>query len=66
MKAIRDDLSSSVTHAKVSIGKLKITRVYRQGTVDYKSIEELKGIDLERYRKGATSSLTFTISRDKS
>jgi len=63
MKAIREEISKAATHARINVGRLKVTRVTRQGTIDYKAIEELKGVDLERYRKGGTSSLTFTISK---
>jgi len=35
------------------IGKLKITRYVKKGCIDYHSIPELKGVDLEPYRKAA-------------
>jgi putative phage-type endonuclease len=36
------------------IGSLKVTPYMRQGSVDYKKIEALKGVDLEPYRKPPT------------
>ena len=33
----------------------KLTKVERKGSVDYKKVKELDGIDLEPYRKNPTS-----------
>lgn len=40
-------------------GGIKLSKIPRKGNVDYKSIPELNGIDLERYRKGTIE--TFRI-----
>lgn len=42
------------------IGDLKFTRFVRKGTIDYGSIPELKGIDLEKYRN--ESIVSFRVS----
>lgn len=39
----------------------KVTRYFRKGSVDYKGIPELKGVDLEAYRKPATENTRITI-----
>jgi putative phage-type endonuclease len=33
-------------------GGIKLSKITRKGNVDYKAIPELKGLDLEKYRKG--------------
>ena len=36
------------------VGSLKVTNVERKGSIDYKKVPELSGVDLEQYRKAAT------------
>lgn len=42
------------------IGDLKFTRFVRKGTIDYSSIPELKGVNVEKYRN--PSSINFRVS----
>lgn len=42
-----------------------VMRTERKGSVDYAKIPELKGIDLEPYRKKATTVCTVTIDKEK-
>ena len=37
----------------IQSGKLKVTHYYERGRIDYAAIEEIKNIDLEKYRKSA-------------
>ncbi len=46
-------------HPKILIGKLQITKSYRQGSVDYKAIPELDGVDLDKHRKPASECVTI-------
>ena len=48
---IREELKKDIPHARCKIGNLKIQRILRKGAVDFGSIEELKMVDLENYRK---------------
>ena len=41
-------------------GGIQITKVLRKGNVDYGSIPEIKGIDLDKWRKEATESWRIT------
>lgn len=51
---IEEELKSSYAKdMSAIIGKLKITRYTKKGPIDYHSIPELKGVDLESYRKAA-------------
>jgi len=66
MKNIKELISihSAVTsHPRCSIGRLNINRTVRKGGIDYEKVDELAGVDLEKYRKEVTSSLTFTIKK---
>lgn len=58
---IRDNLIFSAgDNEKVKIGDiLKLQKVYRKGSIDYSSIPELRGVNLESYRK--TSSCSWRI-----
>lgn len=42
---------------------LKVTRVERQGSVDYSKVPELKGINLDQYRK--QGSVSYRITEEK-
>ena len=50
---VEKELKSAVD-ADTQIGDLKISQVTRKGNVDYAKIPELKGMDLEQYRKKST------------
>ena len=39
----------------------KLTKVERKGSVDYKSVPELKGVDLEKYRKKSSSHWRLSL-----
>lgn len=53
-------------HARIICGDGKITKVVRQGSVNYKSIPELKSIDLEKFRGKSSSYFTIAKVVDKS
>lgn len=48
---------------RVMIGSVQVTKSFRRGTIDYNAVEELNGIDLERYRKSGAESFTITIKK---
>ena len=56
---IRDELICSASHPKLKLGPLNISKVIRKGNIDYKSIPQLKEIDLELYRKEPVISWVF-------
>jgi putative phage-type endonuclease len=62
-KALRPEILELAGRRNCIIGDLKITRSVAKGNVDYKSIPELKAIDLEKYRKGQTERFTITALR---
>lgn len=41
---------------------VKLTRVDRVGSIDYSKVPEIKGVDLEQYRKKGSTSYRITIS----
>lgn len=42
-------------------GNIKITHTARRGAIDYSKIDQLRGVDLEAYRKPSTNYTTVTI-----
>lgn len=44
------------------VGRVKISQCSRKGTVDYSKIEQLSGVDLDRYRKPGTTYTQVSIS----
>lgn len=50
-KEIRDRLIEISGDQSSTGGGVKLSRIPRQGTIDYKAIPELENVDLEKYRK---------------
>lgn len=48
---IKAFLLKNLTHSKNLVGRLKISKVNRKGSIDYSKISVLKGMDLDVYRK---------------
>jgi hypothetical protein len=62
MKLIKQKLDELVQEDKAKFYGLSLTRGERVGSVDYGKIPELKGVDLERYRKSPVKVLTIKVS----
>lgn len=45
----------------VSVGGVTISRVTRQGAIDYASIPELRGVNLENYRKKSIEIINVRV-----
>ena len=60
---IKEDILAKVTHPKMKACGVTIVQVERAGAVDYKKIPELKGIDLEKYRKAGSKYYKMTIEK---
>lgn len=56
LEQLRKELIASCTHNSNRIGPLRLRRVLRKGNIDYASIQELQGMDLEPYRKSPIES----------
>lgn len=52
---LKKDIFAKAKGGKDKIGQLTVTNIERKGAVDYKKIPELKGLDLEQYRKKPTN-----------
>ena len=48
-------------YVRYQIGDVKIQKIVRAGAIDYSKIEELKAIDLEKYRKPKISTWRISI-----
>lgn len=62
MKLIKQKLDELVQEDKAKFYGLSLTRSERQGAVDYGKIPELRGVDLNLYRKSPTKVLTIKVS----
>lgn len=51
MEYLKESIISKMSHPKTVVGNLKVQKLHRVGVVDYSSIPELKGLDLQKYRK---------------
>jgi len=56
-------ISEFITHPKAKVGQLSVTKTIKKGTVDYKQIPQLEGIDLDAYRKSASTSITIRVGK---
>ena len=50
-KRLRDGLISLCSNQSSIGGGVKVTRFLRKGSVDYAKIPQLKGLDIEKFRK---------------
>lgn len=57
---LRNRIITRANNQNIHGNGLRVTRSLRKGTVDYKSIPQLVGIDLEKYRKDATTTWRFS------
>lgn len=58
---IRDQLINLSEGRNCIGGGVKVQKIIRKGTVDYSKIPELKGVNLDGYRKDSVSSWRITI-----
>jgi putative phage-type endonuclease len=64
LKLIRQKLDEIVQEDKAQFHGLMLTRSTRAGAVEYAKIPELQGVDLDRYRKGPTQTLTIKVKEE--
>ena len=60
-KKLRDHLIAQAGGQSAKGNKVKVTKYYKKGTVDYKKVPELNGVDLEKYRKASTECWRLTM-----
>jgi integrase len=59
----KSSLVGLTSHAKEQGGGLSVTRLWKQGSVDYKRVPALAGIDLQPYRSPAREEVRVTATR---
>ena len=57
---LKKDILERAQGGKDKIGQLTVSKIERKGAVDYKKIPELKGVDLEQFRKKPTNFWKIT------
>jgi len=62
LDAAKSVLAALATHPKEAGFGVAVMRFWKAGTIDYKRIPELKGVDLERYR-GAEAGRDARVNR---
>jgi putative phage-type endonuclease len=63
MESLKEAILSKLHHPRIRACGVKVYRSSRKGAVEYNKIPELRGVNLEIYRKPASEY--FTISLDK-
>ena len=51
MEEAKANLVGLTSHAKEQGGGVSVTRLWKRGNIDYKRVPELRGVDLEPYRR---------------
>jgi putative phage-type endonuclease len=59
--AAKAKLIELATHSRESGYGVSVTRYWKQGTVDYKKVTELQGVDLEQYRGKMREEVRVTV-----
>jgi putative phage-type endonuclease len=62
LEACREALVGLATHPKEVGAGVSVTRFWKAGSVDYKKVVELKGVDLEQYRGKAREEVRVTAT----
>lgn len=62
VEVARGALVALATHPKEVGAGVTVTRFWKAGSVDYKKVVELKGVDLERYRGKAREEVRVTVA----
>ena len=62
LESARVALVALARHPRETGGGVAVTRFWKTGSVDYKKVVELKGVDLERYRGKAREEVRVTAS----
>ncbi len=66
VETLGDELKKVASvHAKVSIGDLTIKKMVRKGNVDYAAVPELRGVNVEPYRKAPSVFQQISVPRAK-
>lgn len=60
LEAVRSTLVGLAAHPKEVGAGVAETRFWKAGSVDYKKVVELKGVNLERYRSKAREEVRVT------
>lgn len=62
VEAARTALVALATHPKETGAGVSVTRYWKAGSVDYKKVVELRGVDLERYRGKAREEVRVSTA----
>ena len=62
VEATRELLTALATHPKETGAGVTVTRFWKAGSVDYKKVVELEGVDLERYRAKAREEVRVSVA----
>jgi putative phage-type endonuclease len=62
LKSAKEQLLELATHPSETGGGVTVTRFWKQGSVDYKQVPALAGVDLEPYRKADKEEVRITVA----
>jgi putative phage-type endonuclease len=62
LEATREALVALATHPKEVGAGVTVTRFWKAGSVDYKKVVELRGVDLEKYRGRGREEVRVTVA----
>lgn len=65
LRGLIEERMKAVGHPRIECNGLRVTNYWRKGNVDYKKIPQLKGLNLDAYRKGGSMVTTFKDQNDK-
>ena len=62
LEAVREALVALAAHPKESGAGVTVTRFWKAGSVDYKRVPQLQGVDLEAYRGKAREEVRVSVA----
>lgn len=60
----KEEVERLLTHSRMKGAGVRIQKIVRKGSIQYKNIEELKNIDLEKYRGKSTEYFSFGLEKE--
>jgi putative phage-type endonuclease len=65
LDALKEGIRNAMKHTRVRFGNMRASILERKGNVDYRLVKELRGVDLEQYRKPNTKYLDIRFSKSE-
>ena len=64
LERVRSKLVEKMNHERNIVGKLKISKSFTKGRINYAKVPEVQALDLEKYRQKGKDIWRITVAKD--